>query len=407
MAFPAALLPAAPSWYPGHMNAFVKRLPVLLSQTDIILELRDTRMPLTSINPAFESRVHRWRADRKMKLGSCCERIIVYGKRDLVSPWGLEPFHKAMQARHPEEKFVFTAKTDPRALKSLHNALVNLARTYAHSHTELNVLIMGMPNVGKSTLLNGLRTAGIPGASKALRTSALPGMTRALSTRLKLYDPVPGKHEVACPIYAFDTPGLMLPFLGSGSYGRERGVRLALIAALKEGMYDYDLLATYLVHRLNFLQPDSPAYLPLLVPRNSKEPPVTGSLDAEEFLDLLCARRGMVLKGGFPDYARAATWFVQWWRENGALVGDNTRRGWGFDFDWGDELGDVEAEMQARMEKRIIEHFAAIQEEDEVGERISKTHKLNVARAEVVKKRKEKQRERAIRLENPNTPIDT
>jgi len=90
MAFPAALLPAAPSWYPGHMHAFNKMLPSLLSRTDIVLELRDTRMPLTSINPTFESTVARWRADRKMKAGSCCERFIIYGKKDLVSPWGLK-----------------------------------------------------------------------------------------------------------------------------------------------------------------------------------------------------------------------------------------------------------------------------------------------------------------------------
>lgn len=59
------------------------------------------------------------------------------------------------------------------------------------------------------------------GAPKALQTSAQPGLTRALSTRLKLsLDPL---------VYAFDTPGVMLPFLGHGQEGAERGVKLALI----------------------------------------------------------------------------------------------------------------------------------------------------------------------------------
>ena len=56
---------------------------------------------------------------------------------------------------------------------------------------------------------------------KALRTSAQPGMTRVLSTRLKLsVDPL---------VYAYDSPGVMLPFLGKGMVGAERGVKLALI----------------------------------------------------------------------------------------------------------------------------------------------------------------------------------
>ena len=56
---------------------------------------------------------------------------------------------------------------------------------------------------------------------KALRTSAQPGLTRAISTRLKLsVDPL---------VYAFDSPGVMLPFLGQGERGAERGVKLALI----------------------------------------------------------------------------------------------------------------------------------------------------------------------------------
>ena len=52
--FPA--LPTPPSWFPGHMNRFTKQLPALLSRTDVVLELRDARLPLTSINHNLESK---------------------------------------------------------------------------------------------------------------------------------------------------------------------------------------------------------------------------------------------------------------------------------------------------------------------------------------------------------------
>jgi|SRR6266576_1579112 len=60
-----------------------------------------------------------------------------------------------------------------------------------------------------------------PATPKAFRTSALPGLTQSLSTRLKIsLDPL---------VYAFDSPGVMLPFLGQGTEGAERGAKLALI----------------------------------------------------------------------------------------------------------------------------------------------------------------------------------
>ena len=62
------------------------------------------------------------------------------------------------------------------------------------------------------------------GRPKALQTSSRPGQTRAISTRLKLSeDP---------KVYCFDTPGVMVPFLGKGEYGIERGIKLALIGKI-------------------------------------------------------------------------------------------------------------------------------------------------------------------------------
>jgi len=282
---------------------------------------------------------------------------------------------------------MFASWHRPRDIRNLSEVLVNIAKEYPHA-MELNVLVIGMPNVGKSTLLNALRNTGIKGRTpKAFQTSANPGMTQALSTRLKLsLDPL---------VYAYDTPGVMLPFLGRGLEGAERGVKLALIAGIKEGLYDMEALAGYLLYRLNVLNPISPAYLHLLHPGTSP------TSDLEEFLTLLALRMGMVKRGAEPDLSRAAVYFVRWWREEGGLLSASLSdeqktktQAWGFDFQWDLQpqnpasAPDQNVFIQARMEQ-CIEDFVAATDREEIEENnISQTQvKKRIMQEEKVRRR--------------------
>ena len=152
---------------------------------------------------------------------------------------------------------------------------------------------MGMPNVGKSSLLNTLRRLGL-GKGKAARTGAQPGVTRKLGSTVKI-DDIEGKDE---SIYLVDTPGVFMPYVPDA----ESMLKLAVCGSIKDSIIAPTILADYLLYHINLQDPA--LYGEFTQPTN----------DINTLLDNIARKTGRLQKQGVPDLDAAAIWFIQRWR---------------------------------------------------------------------------------------------
>ena len=107
-------------------------------------------------------------------------------------------------------------------------------------------MIVGMPNVGKSSLLNALRKVGM-NKGKAARTGAQPGITRKIGTTVKIVEATEAREGV----YLVDTPGVFIPYVPNS----ESMLKLALCGSVKDTIIAPATLADYLLYQLNLQDP--------------------------------------------------------------------------------------------------------------------------------------------------------
>lgn len=257
-------------WFPGHM-AKTKRLIIEhLKAVDVAVELLDARIPISSANPMVE------------KLLENKPRIIVLNKSDLadanVTQEWVEYFKKQKIDVIPVSTYNGKDK----------KKLINLIREKARPVLErwqrrgmknrsVRIMILGIPNVGKSTLINFLS------GSRATRTANTPGHTR-------------GKQWVrlSSGLDLLDTPGVLWPKFED----QVAALRLAATGAIAGDIFDASEVVTAL---LNALKETSPKIL------KEKYNIEDVNQDPQILLEMIGKRRGCLLSGGAIDYTRAET----------------------------------------------------------------------------------------------------
>ncbi|XP_053613464.1 mitochondrial GTPase 1 [Plodia interpunctella] len=220
-------------WFPGHMNKGLKQMQRKLNNVDCVIEVHDARIPFSGRNPVFTSSVT-----------GAKPHILVLNKKDLTISSLIPRVSDQLKAEQNIEHVVFTNSKDQydRGLKTLRPLMVDLIKDsnrYNRSdELDYNVMIIGVPNVGKSSLINMLRSRNLR-IKHALPVGAVAGVTRSLMTKIRINnDPI---------IFMYDTPGILEPSVTDV----EMGLKLALCASLQDHLVGEEAIADYLLFWLN------------------------------------------------------------------------------------------------------------------------------------------------------------
>ncbi|XP_029184729.2 mitochondrial ribosome-associated GTPase 1-like isoform X3 [Acropora millepora] len=222
-------------WFPGHMNKGLRLMQILLQKCDCVVEVHDARIPFTGRNPKLKdtlrNRPHVLVLNKADLLGNTKK------KQDILRCLRDDGI-RAIFTDSKSQYHYSIKKVIPTALEAIKDA--EYEGTYIRSEPDkpYNILICGLPNTGKSSLINALRRKYMR-KGKATKVGAVPGITKSIQERIKVCDePI---------MYMFDTPGITAPYIPTV----EVGMKLALIGCFKDHVVGEDLIADYLLFTLN------------------------------------------------------------------------------------------------------------------------------------------------------------
>ena len=264
-------------WYPGHMTKTRRQMEADLKQVDAVCEIVDARIPISSRNPDIDA------------ICGSKPRILVLNRMDLADPNATQKWADYFKSRG-----MAVIATDCKTRRGIGD-FTPAARTACAEKLQrdaargmnrpLRVMVVGIPNVGKSTLINQI--SGRKGAKAENR----PGVTR-------------GKQWVTVDsgLLLLDTPGILWPKFED----REVGMMLAFTGAVKEGVIDLEELACHLMELLHRYYPQA------LLDRYKIEAPV--GTKGWELLEMAGKNRGYLLSGGEIHTERMAKVLVDEFR---------------------------------------------------------------------------------------------
>lgn len=254
-------------WYPGHMAKARRLLGEQLGRVDIAVELCDARAPLATRNPELD------------RLCAGKKRLLVLNKADLADEGATQAWLRYFRAQGQEAVAFRSTNGKPRdvlaPLERLTAGEVERMRARGVNKT-VRGMVIGIPNVGKSTFINRLY------GSAVVRAADRPGVTRA-NQWVKV-----GKY-----LEMLDTPGMLWPKLAD----QEGALLLAFLGTIRDAITDMEGLSVQLLDRLMDAVPEATA---------ARFHIADASLRGYELLEEVCRGRGFLLGGGRLDTERGA-----------------------------------------------------------------------------------------------------
>ncbi|MGL6117125.1 ribosome biogenesis GTPase YlqF [Plesiomonas sp.] len=252
------------NWFPGHMHKARKEIAEVMPNVDLIIEVLDSRIPFSSENPLVPA----------LRGDTPCLKIL--NKSDLADPEITQQWLAHLE-KEKGIKAIALTQQQPEQIRALLDTCVKIVPNRGGDYKPLRALILGIPNVGKSTLINTLAGRIIA------KTGNEAGVTK-IQQRIKLDN----------NIILHDTPGFLWPKLTPEACG----FRLAITGAIKDTVIDHEEVAMFAAEY--FLE----AYPELLKARFQLSELPDSDI---ELMDAIGRQRGCLRRGGIADLNKVAS----------------------------------------------------------------------------------------------------